>query len=95
MNMGIHYLGENYGIDAVREYLTRYNKNVYHREIAAIKANGLPAIENKILDTYKKEKTEDAVDYFNKIISVDQSNTMAHEQLMSIYEHTDRFKYYV
>ena len=41
------------------------------------------------------EKTEDAVDYFNKIISVDQSNTMAHEQLMSIYEHTDRFKYYV
>ena len=61
MNMGIHYLGENYGIDAVREYLTRYTKNVYHREIAAIKANGLPAIENKILDTYKKEKTEDAV----------------------------------
>ena len=41
------------------------------------------------------EKTEDAVDYFNKIISVDQSNTMAHEQLMSIYEHTDRFQYYV
>lgn len=61
MNMGIHYLGENYGIDAVREYLTRYTQNVYHREIAAIKANGLPAIENKILDTYKKEKTEDAV----------------------------------
>lgn len=61
MNMGIHYLGENYGIEAVREYLTRYTKNVYHREIAAIKENGLPAIEAKILDTYKKEKAEDAV----------------------------------
>ena len=59
--MGIHYLGENYGIDAVREYLTQYTKNVYHREIAAIKENGLSAIENKIQDTYQKEKAEDAV----------------------------------
>ena len=41
------------------------------------------------------DKTEDAVSYLLKIISLDQGNTMAHEQLMSIYEHTDRFKYYV
>lgn len=41
------------------------------------------------------EKTEDAITYFNKIIALDQSNTMAHEQLMSIFEHTDRYKYYV
>ena len=61
MNMGIHYLGENYGIDAVKEYLTRYTKNVYHREISEIKEKGLSAIESKILDTYKKEKAEDAV----------------------------------
>ncbi len=61
MNMGIHYLGENYGEDAVNEYLTRYTKNVYQRDIANIKANGLSAIEQKILDTYKKEKAEDAV----------------------------------
>ena len=61
MNMGIHYLGANYGEDAVNEYLTRYTKNVYQRDIANIKANGLSAIEQKILDTYKKEKAEDAV----------------------------------
>ncbi len=61
MNMGIHYLGENYGEDAVNEYLTRYTKNVYQRDIANIKANGISAIEQKILDTYKKEKAEDAV----------------------------------
>lgn len=61
MNMGIHYLGENYGIDAVREYLARYTKNVYHKDIADIKENGLSAIKAKILDTYKKEKAEDAV----------------------------------
>lgn len=41
------------------------------------------------------EHNEDAISYFNKIISLDQSNTMAHEQLMSIYEYTDRFKYYI
>ena len=61
MNMGIHYLGENYGIDAVREYLTQYTKNVYRREMADIREKGLSAIESKILDTYKKEKSEDAV----------------------------------
>ncbi len=41
------------------------------------------------------DKTEDAVSYYLKIISIDNTNTMAHEQLMSIYENTDRFKYYV
>jgi len=41
------------------------------------------------------EKQEDAVSYFNQIIALDSSNTMAHEQLMSIYENEDRFKYYV
>ena len=61
MNMGIHYLGEKYGIEAVREYLIRYTKNVYRKEIAEIRENGLCAIEKKILDTYKKEKAEDAV----------------------------------
>lgn len=41
------------------------------------------------------DKTEDAISYYTKIITLDKTNTMAHEQLMSIYEHTDRFKYYV
>lgn len=62
MNMGIHYIGEEYGAEAVREYLTRYTRNVYRRDIADIKENGFAALEKKIRDTYKKEKAEDAVE---------------------------------
>ncbi len=61
MNMGIHYLGENYGMEAVREYLIRYTKNVYNKEIADIKENGLAAIRKKICDTYEKEKASDVL----------------------------------
>lgn len=59
MNMGIHYIGENYGIDAVREYLIRYTENVYKNLMEDIKLRGLQAIEDKIQDTYRKEKAED------------------------------------
>ncbi len=41
------------------------------------------------------DKTDDAISYYTKIITLDKTNTMAHEQLMSIFEHTDRFKYYI
>ncbi len=61
MNMGIHYLGTKYGIDTVREYLTRYTTNVYKNLINDIKSRGLYAIEDKILDTYAKEKAQAAV----------------------------------
>ncbi len=62
MNMGIHYVGENYGLEAVREYLTRYTKNVYRPVIADIKNRGLAALADKIQDTYCKEKAEDALE---------------------------------
>ena len=61
MNMGIHYVGENYGMDAVREYLTRYTNNVYSKVIEDIKIRGLQAIADKIQDTYTKEKASDAL----------------------------------
>ena len=58
-NRGLHYLGEKYGIDAVRDYLTQYTAHVYaHLNIAA---TGLAGIKALILDTYRKEKAEDAV----------------------------------
>lgn len=66
MNMGIHYVGENYGLEAVREYLTRYTKNVYCKVIDDIKARGLDAIADKIADTYTKEKATDAIVIENK-----------------------------
>ena len=46
MNMGVHYVGENYGMDAVREYLTKYTLNVYKPVLAAMKENGLAPIED-------------------------------------------------
>ena len=55
MNMGIQYLGENYGEEAVRDYLSLYARRVYAREIDDIRARGLEAIEAKIRDTYDKE----------------------------------------
>ncbi len=61
MNMGIEYLGANYGEAGVREYLTQYTEAVYRREIDAIRERGLAVIEEKILDTYEKEHALDAV----------------------------------
>ena len=61
MNMGIHYLGEHYGLSAVEGYLTRYANNVYGNLLDRIDSEGFSAIEDKILDTYKKEKSPDTV----------------------------------
>lgn len=61
LNMGIHYVGENYGMEAVREYLTRYTNNVYCKVIEDIKARGVEAIADKIRDTYAKEKASDVL----------------------------------
>ena len=61
MNMGIHYLGEHYGIDGVREYLQRFTRNVYGTVIEDIKSRGLVALEEKIRDTYIKEKQEEVI----------------------------------
>jgi hypothetical protein len=61
MNMGIEYVGANYGKAAVVEFLTRYTKNVYKSVIHEIKEKGLEAIQAKIQDTYEKEKASDAL----------------------------------
>lgn len=41
------------------------------------------------------DKKSDAAEYYKKILELDASNVMAYEQLMDIYVHTDRYKYYV
>ncbi len=62
MNMGIDYLGTKYGMDDVREYLTRYTYNVYKKVLEDIKVRGLAAVEELILNTYISEKAPDAVE---------------------------------
>ncbi len=61
LNMGIHYVGENFGEEELVAYLTRYTKNVYKPTFAAIETDGLAAIEARILDTYKNEKALDVI----------------------------------
>ena len=61
LNMGIHYIGENFGLEELRAYLIRYTKNVYVKVFADIEKRGLAAVEAIILDTYAKEKCPDAV----------------------------------
>lgn len=41
------------------------------------------------------EKYDDAASYYNEILRRDVTNPLAYEQLMSIYENTDKYKYYV
>lgn len=41
------------------------------------------------------EQPEEAARYYYEILQIEPSNTLAFEQLMRIYEDTDRYKYYV
>lgn len=41
------------------------------------------------------EKTEDAAFYYYEILKRDVTNALAYDQLISIYENTDRYKYYI
>ena len=65
MNRGIQYVGENYGTQWVREYLTRYTKNVYCKTIEDMKVRGLAALEDRIRDTYEKEHATDVLNLIN------------------------------
>lgn len=41
------------------------------------------------------DKKTEAAEYYHKILEIDPSDTMAYEQLMDIYMHSDRYKYYI
>lgn len=41
------------------------------------------------------EKTEEAAWYYHEILKRDVANPLAYEQLISIYENTDKYKYYI
>ncbi|MEA4965492.1 MAG: hypothetical protein VB055_06700 [Oscillospiraceae bacterium] len=62
MNMGIEYLGTRHGPEAVQAYLTRYTRNGYAPVLKAMEEKGLDAVEEKIRDTYRSEKAEDALE---------------------------------
>lgn len=41
------------------------------------------------------DKKEEAAEYYNKVLALDATSVLAYEQLMDIYVHTDRYKYYI
>lgn len=41
------------------------------------------------------DKKDEAKEYYGKILEQDMTSILAHEQLMDIYIHTDKYKYYV
>ena len=62
LNNGVHYVGEKFGVDGLKEYLEQYTKNVYNKRLQDVKEKGLKAIEEIILGMYKAEKALDAVE---------------------------------
>jgi hypothetical protein len=61
MNMGLRYVGEVHGTEAVKDYLTRYATNVYANVIADARVRGLDAVAELICETYRLEKAQDAL----------------------------------
>ena len=59
LNMGIDYVGQEHGEEALRAFLTRYTKNVYIRTIEAMEKDPLGALEALIRGTYEKEKAQE------------------------------------
>jgi Fic family protein len=79
-DIGISYVGENYGDDAVKEYLTQYAKSFYKLLVEEVKKNGLKALEDDFINVYRKEEcledlhvelTEDALKDLHQILMND------------------------
>lgn len=71
--------------DAYREYKEVYEQNP--DDLGLLERLGHLSL---ILD-----RPEEAAGYYNEIIKRDVTNPLAYEQLMTIYENTDKYKYYI
>lgn len=66
-----------------------------YKKIHAQKPNNIEVLERLGHLAMILNKKEDATDYYNKVLALDSANTLAYEQLMDLYFHTDRYKYYI
>lgn len=55
-DIGISYVGENYGDDAVKEYLTQYAKSFYKLLVDEVNVKGLKVLEENFKSVYIKEE---------------------------------------
>ena len=53
---GITYVGENYGDDGVKDYLTRYTLSFYKLLAEDVKKSGLIALKENFENVYKREE---------------------------------------
>lgn len=71
--------------EAFREYKKEYEHNL----------DDLGILERLGHLSLILEKPEEAAYYYHEILKRDLKNPLAYEQLMSIYENTDKYKYYI
>ena len=62
LNMGVEYLGKEFGVGHLSAYLEQFTRNVYGKVVSSAKEQGLSAIRDNILSTYNKEHAPDAVE---------------------------------
>ena len=78
--------------EANEEYEKAYNE--YLKEFEA-NPNNMGIIERLGHLSLILDRVDDALNYYNEILKRDVTNALAYEQLISIYESRDKFKYYV
>lgn len=60
-DVGIRYVGDNYGDEGIKEYLTDYTLSFYKLMIADIKEKGLVVLKEYLEKIYAAEEAEDAL----------------------------------
>lgn len=65
-----------------------------YKKIYAQKPKSIDVLERLGHVAMILDKKDEAAEYYNKVLELDATNELAYHQLMDIYAHTDRFKYY-
>lgn len=60
-DVGLKYVGDNYGEEGIKEYLTNYTLSFYKLLIEEVKEKGLLPLKNYLKEVYRAEETEDAI----------------------------------
>lgn len=79
-------------LEANEQYDKAYEE---YKKVYSQKPNNLGVLERLGHIATILDKNEDATEYYNKILELDPKNELAYDQLMDIYVHTDKYKYYV
>lgn len=79
-------------LEANEQYDKAYEE---YKKIYAKKSDSTDILERLGHLAMILDKKSEAAEYYHKLLEIDPSDTMAYEQLMDIYMHTDRYKYYI